>query len=241
MLSQTVFLMLTTTVHSAQFDFVSIRQNISILKSNNSSYSSAQRSDTLARELLEEFRQLVLGSDCSSKNLTSCPSLPSLPSLLTGLLYVQLYHNLSVEQVVSGAGLQPKDGAKMATAAEVLGRLDLGLAWLEWAGPPAGEERGRLEAARERSDRVLLEGGGVSYNTTSLTFLVSRSWLHRQRSQEEEERGARRQRAQLVAVEDMPHREDMFHDPSYMNRLSVVRTDLAGELCRGNTSRRLPR
>lgn len=36
----------------------------------------------------------------------------------------------------------------------------------------------------------------------------------------------------------MPHQEDMFHDPAYMNRMMTIRTDISIELCRGNTSRR---
>ena len=59
----------------------------------------------------------------------------------------------------------------------------------------------------------------------------------------------------MSAVAAMPHAEDMFHNAAYMNRLLTIRwnisscvyhltiymsrTDLSGELCRGNMSRRL--
>ena len=86
-------------------------------------------------------------------------------------------------------------------AAESIGRLDLQLDWLEWAKVDGS----LLQEARERSDDVLVKRGGFSYNSSSLTFLVSRPHLHRRRQPEEEELKEKKRQAQLRAVEDMPH------------------------------------
>ena len=174
----------------------------------------------------------------------------------------------------------------MASTAGSLGRLDLEVEWREWGEGRRelegmrrkgkwGEDRKlvaeewriegkRLEEARKRSDEVLVQGG-VIYDKTTLTFLVSSPHLHRRRSREEEQRMEERRGVHRTAMEGMPHHtrwwlserhmtpqfsasyqnltvpRDMFHSTSYMNRLAVLRTDIAAQLCQGQTGLRNPR
>jgi len=197
---------------------------------------------------LEEFKT-CLGPLVNASAIRSAGcDLEDIQWIWTGLIYVQLYHEITVADVVDEIGLGAEQARIMADAAKSIGRIDLQLDWLEWAVSHVSHQadweeiaREELYLAKERSDQVLLSSGGVSYDGSTNSFLVARKHLdgQKKRTREEVERVERLRQIVAQPSLEMPHHnKDMFYDATYMNRLTVLREDLLAELCQGNSSRR---
>lgn len=195
-------------------------------------------------------------------------TLPSASDILggaIGLIYIQLYYDMKVQDMVKGSlttqlqskrweyksphMLAPDDVVYLARAAETLGRLDMQIDWLDFAlnntnlsEPKKIEFRRKRELAAKNSDKVLLSGGGFTYDSSEKKFLTSKPHLLLHKPSKKEIREIMlKQTKHKDAVAGMPHTQDMFNNSGYINRLLTIRPDLSGELCRGDTSRRQAR
>jgi len=210
-----------------------------------------------------------------SRNLHPKPihvsrSLPSRGDLIggaIGLVYIQLYYNMEMQDIVDGKlitqlwsqertafqwkyqsphSLDSYDIGLLARAAMILGRIDMEIDWLDFAlqNSTLKDEirevlRNNVNAANMKNDEVLLFGGGFSYDTKDKKFLTSKPHLLLYNATSKEKRQILSKRTtHLHSVAEMPHTKDMFDNSAYMNRLFTIRTDLSEELCKGNTGRR---
>jgi len=185
-----------------------------------------------------------------------------------GLVYIQLYYDMQMKDMErvhlatklksdkgseilwryqSPHNLASEDVAFITKAAQVLGRMDIQIDWLDFAlqNFNLGEQdRKRFRKERKHaileSDEILISGGGFTYDSSEKKFMNSKSELiYHNPTKKEKRQMISKKKKHMSAVAAMPHAEDMFHNSAYMNRLLTIRTDLSGELCRGNMSRRL--